>query len=66
MTASIITPTTTMKYAVIVENVLEKLSEVIPHVGDMIECEHRAELLHLYDHFDILKIWKKKNVMKVM
>ena len=38
-----------MKHFVIVENVLEKLSEYIPHVDDMIEREHRAELLRLYD-----------------
>ena len=38
-----------MKHLVIPENVIEKLSECIPHVDDMIEREHRVELLRLYD-----------------
>ena len=45
----------TKVFTVIVENVLPKLSEVIPHVDDMIEREHRAELLRLYDQFDNFK-----------
>ena len=49
LTASIITPT--MVFTVVVENVLAKLSDVIPRVDDMIEREHRAELLRLYDQF---------------
>ena len=49
LTVSIITPTTIMKHLVIPENVIEKLSECIPHVDDMIEREHRVELLRLYD-----------------
>ena len=57
LTSPIITPTMkcTKVFTVIVENVLPKLSEVIPHVDDMIEREHRAELLRLYDQFDIFK-----------
>ena len=49
LTASIITPT--MVFTIVVENVLAKLSDVIPRVDDMIEREHRAELLRLYDQF---------------
>jgi hypothetical protein len=45
----------TKVFTVIVENVLPKLSEVIPHVDDVIEREHRAELLRLYKQFDIFK-----------
>jgi uncharacterized membrane protein len=40
-----------MVFTVVVENVLAKLSDVIPRVDDMIEREHRAELLRLYDQF---------------
>jgi hypothetical protein len=56
-----ITPTITptmecMKvFTIIVENVLPRLSEVVPHVDDMVEREHRAELLRLYDQFDKFK-----------
>ena len=42
-----------MVFTVVVENVLAKLSDVIPRVDDMIEREHRAELLRFYDQFDI-------------
>ena len=40
-----------MIFTAVVENVLAKLSDDIPRVDDMIEREHRAELLRLYDQF---------------
>jgi hypothetical protein len=57
LTLPTITPTMEcMKvFTIIVENVLPRLSEVVPHVDDMVEREHRAELLRLYDQFDKFK-----------
>ena len=54
----------TKVFTVIVENVLPKLSEVIPHVDDVIEREHRAELLRIYKQFDIFK--NQEEVRKMM
>ena len=42
-------------FTIIVENVLPRLSEVIPHADDLVEREHRAELLRLYDQVDKFK-----------
>jgi hypothetical protein len=57
LTLPAITPTLecTKVFTIIVENVLPRLSEVVPHVDDMVEREHRAELLRLYDQFDNFK-----------